>query len=122
MKKSFVMAVMVVMLGIVGGVAAEPDRKSLTPIIAQVVAEPEAFAGKLVSIYGLVIESQASGREFMLQDVSQQPLKVVGSEKLMAAVGDQLTVIGIFKWDGRSPYVAASMLIPTRVFGGGGCC
>jgi hypothetical protein len=122
MKQAFAAALVLLWQGITGEASAGPDQDSLTPIIAQVVAEPEAFAGKLVSIYGLVIESQASGREFMLQDVSQQPLKVVGSEKLVAAVGDQLTVIGIFKWDGRSPYVAASMLIPTRVFGGGGCC
>jgi hypothetical protein len=110
------------MLGIWGGVAAGPDQKSLTPIIAQLVAEPEAFAGKAVTIYGLVIESRPSGQEFMVQDVSQHPLKVVGSDKLMAAVGDQLTVVGIFQWDGKSPSIAANLLIPTRVLGGGGCC
>ena len=122
MKKAFEVTVILLMLGIVGGVSAGPDEKPLTPIIAQLVAEPEAFAGKAVTIYGLVIESRPSRKEFMLQDVSQHPLKIVGSEKLMAAVGDQLTVIGIFKWDGKSPYIAANLLIPTRVFGGGGCC
>jgi hypothetical protein len=122
MKKAFEVVVMLLMLGIVDDVPAGPGQKSLTPIIAQLVAEPEAFAGKAVTIYGLVIESRASDKEFMVQDVSQHPLKVVGSEKLMAAVGDQLTVVGIFKWDGRSGYIAANLLIPTRVLGGGGCC
>jgi hypothetical protein len=86
------------------------------------VAEPETFAGKAITVYGLVVESRASGREFMLQDVSQHPLKVVGSDKLVAAVGDQLTVVGIFRWDGQSPSITARLLIPTRVLGGGGCC
>ena len=68
-----------------------------------------------------MIESDASGAVFMLQDVSLRPLKVVGSEHL-ASVGDQVTVIGTFQADHDPPYLAASALIPTRVLAGGGCC
>jgi|SoiMetStandDraft_2_1073263.scaffolds.fasta_scaffold174691_2 hypothetical protein len=121
-KKAFEAAVVLLTLGIVGPAAARSDQKPLTPIIAQLVAEPEVFAGRVVTIYGLVVESRASGKEFMVQDVSQHPLKVIGSKMLVAAVGDQLTVVGTFMWDGKSPYIAATLLIPTRVLGGGGCC
>lgn len=103
--------------------AVEAERARLPqPIIAQLFDDPSAFSGRRISIYGLVVKSRRSGREFMLQDVSQRPLKVVGSGQLKAAVGDQLTVIGVFRVGRRSPYLAAESLIQTRVIGGGGCC
>lgn len=92
------------------------------PIIAELFAKPKAFAGRRIAIYGLVIESNPTGTEFLLQDVSQRPLKIVGGKRLKAGAGDQLTVIGTFHASARSPYVAAELLIPTRVIGGGGCC
>ena len=71
-------------------------------------------------IYGLVVE--ASDSSFMLQDVSQHPLKIVGDDKIKAAVGDQVIVVGIFHPGPVAPYIAARSLIATQVLAGGGCC
>ncbi len=101
--------------------AAERATMLPRPIIAELFAKPTAFAGRRIAIYGLVIESNPTGTEFLLQDVSQRPLKIVGGNRLKAAVGDQLTVIGTFRAV-RPPYVAAEILRATRVIGGGGCC
>jgi len=87
------------------------------PIIAQLFANPETFAGKKVEVYGLVIESDAKS-EFLLQDVSQRPLRVLGN----AAVGDQVTVIGTVQTGAMTIYLAAESLMATKVLGGGGCC
>ena len=92
------------------------------PIIAELFAKPKDFAGRRIAIYGLVVESNPAGTEFLLQDVSQRPLKIVGGKKLKASAGDQLTVVGIFHLHVRSPYLVAKLLIPTVVIGGGGCC
>jgi len=102
--------------------AAERVTKLPRPIIAELFATPKAFAGRRIAIYGLVIESNLTGTEFLLQDVSQRPLKIVGGKRLKAAAGDQLTVVGTFHAFARSPYLAAELLIPTLVIGGGGCC
>jgi hypothetical protein len=96
--------------------------RPVTPIIAHLFAEPAAFAGRTVMVYGLVIESEASGTIFLLQDVSLRPLKVVGNDRLRASEGDQVTVIGILETDRDEPYLTANALIPTRVLAGGGCC
>jgi hypothetical protein len=72
-------------------------------------------------IYGLVIES-VSNSTFLLQDVSQRPLKILGSEALKATVGDQLIVVGSFHSNSDGPYLSATALIPTQVVAGGGCC
>jgi hypothetical protein len=101
--------------------AAERAKTLPRPIIAELFAKPTAFAGRRIAIYGLVIESNPTGTEFLLQDVSQRPLKIVGGNRLKAAAGDQLTVIGIFH-AAHPPYVAVEILSPTRVIGEGGCC
>jgi hypothetical protein len=93
----------------------------LRPIIAELFARPDTFAGRTIEIYGLVIESRAKS-EFLLQDVSQRPLRIVSNENLAAALGDQLTVVGRFHADAQSIYLKAESLTPTKVTGGGGCC
>jgi hypothetical protein len=98
------------------------DGPMLRPIIAQLYAEPESFLGRPLAVYGLVIEANAGGTVFMLQDVSQHPLRVVGKPSLIATAGDQVTIVGTLQRDGGGPYLAASLIIPTRVLGGGGCC
>jgi hypothetical protein len=80
-----------------------------------------ARKGRQVMIYGLVIES-VSNSTFLLQDVSQRPLKILGSEALKATVGDQLIVVGSFHSNSDGPYLSATALIPTQVVAGGGCC
>jgi hypothetical protein len=87
------------------------------PIIAQLFANPETFAGKKVEVYGLVIQSD-SRTEFLLQDVSQRPLRVLGN----ASVGDQVTVLGTVQTGGMAIYLSAESLKSTKVLGGGGCC
>jgi len=124
---SHTVAILVTLSALLGSLlanaqAAESVTKPARPIIAELFAKPKAFAGRRIAIYGLVIESNPTGTEFLLQDVSQRPLKVIGGERLKAAAGDQLTVVGTFHANARSPYLAAKLLIPTRVIGGGGCC
>jgi hypothetical protein len=102
--------------------AAQRDQSEPTPIIAELLARPSAFAGKSITIYGLVIEANRSQTRFMLQDVSQQPLAIVGNERLKAKVGDQLIVTGTVRVVGKEVHVIARSLVATRVLGGGGCC
>jgi hypothetical protein len=91
------------------------------PIIAQLYGDPTRYAGHTVMIYGLVVD-RPSPFTFMLQDVSQHPLKIVGNAKLKATVGDQLIVVGVFHDASGQPYIAAKSLIHAKVLAGGGCC
>ena len=103
-------------------VAAELKRDDATrPIIAQLLSNPRAYANKPVTIYGLVIEKETD-TVFILQDVSQRPLKVVGTHGVKAAVGDQITIRGVLSKNRNGFYFTARSLTPTRVLGGGGCC
>jgi hypothetical protein len=102
--------------------ASEIARDDATrPIIAQMLSNPDAYANKPVTIYGLVIEKE-SDSVFFLQDVSQRPLKVVGTRGVKAAVGDQITIRGVLSKNRDGLYFTARSLTPTRVLGGGGCC
>lgn len=119
------LAVALVLLAAVGAARSDGDgerEQESRPIIAELYAAPRDFAGRRIVIYGLVIESSASGAEFMLQDVSQHPLRIVGGTALTAAVGDQVMVIGTFRDGPGAPYVSAAALVATKVLGGGGCC
>jgi len=91
------------------------------PIIAQLYSDPGRYADRSITIYGLVVE-KGPNSTFLLQDVSQRPLKILGNDKLKATVGDQLIVIGFFHAGPDGPYVVAKALIPTQVLAGGGCC
>ena len=102
--------------------AAESGLPRLTPIIAELFAAPAAFAGKPIEIYGLVVKADRMRTKFLLQDVSQHPLTIVGNKKLRAKVGDQLIVRGTLHVSGKEVYIAADSLIATKVLGGGGCC
>ncbi|MEX2129596.1 MAG: hypothetical protein WD871_15335 [Xanthobacteraceae bacterium] len=118
---AILLATSAVILGLPRINAESESASVLRPIIAQLVANPDAFAGRTIEIYGLVIEGDAKN-EFLLQDVSQRPLRVVNNARLTVAVGDQLTVVGKFNAGPRSIFVTAERLIPTKVTGGGGCC
>jgi hypothetical protein len=102
--------------------ASELHPARLTPIIAELFAAPAAFSGKTIEIYGLVIKSDRSRTRFMLQDVSEHPLTIVGNRKLRATPGDQLIVRGSLYVSGKEIYFVAESLKPTKVLGGGGCC
>lgn len=103
-------------------VASPLTRDDATrPIIAQLVNDPGAYVNKPVTIYGLVIE-KVSKSVFILQDVSQRPLKVVGTHGVKAAVGDQVTLHGVLAKNRYGLYFVARSLTQTRVLGGGGCC
>jgi hypothetical protein len=91
------------------------------PIIAQLYSDPARYADRSITIYGLVVEKGPNSM-FLLQDVSQRSLKIVGNDELKAAVGDQLIVTGFFHANPDGPYIAAKTLIPTQVVAGGGCC
>jgi hypothetical protein len=103
------------------GQVADAPQADEYPIIAELYSDPAKHADKSVLIYGLVIEI-GPGSTFLLQDVSQHPLKIVATPGMRAAVGDQLMVFGSFHADGQEPFLAAKTLIPTQVVAGGGCC
>ncbi len=92
------------------------------PIISLLVGDAEAYDGRSVVIYGLVIETVGMGKVFMLQDVSQMPLRIIRTDGLPTMVGDQVLVHGVFMRNGDDPYLEASTITATTVLGGGGCC
>ncbi len=96
----------------------EPDK----PIIAHLFANPALYDGRPVTIYGLVIDADANGRRFLVQDVSQMPLRVVMERGLPVIAGDQILIEGAFKANRGDPYFEARKVVPTKVLGGGGCC
>jgi hypothetical protein len=110
-----------ILAGFTSGVSIQKDKSLKRPIIAQLIREPQAYAGQEVVIYGLVIES-VSDSVFILQDVSQMPLKIVGRHGVKARAGDQVMISGVFKTGKEGPVFFADQLLPTRVLGGGGCC
>ncbi len=97
---------------------SEPGK----PIIAQLYSNSENYDERMVTIYGLVIEAAEAGRVFMLQDVSQMPLKVRRTDNFPAFVGDQVMVQGVFLANGGKPYLQSRKIIHTQVLAGGGCC
>ena len=110
---------MTFLMGVLSPVAkAEVDK----PIIANLFGDSQRYDGRPVTIYGLVIETAKAGKEFMLQDVSQMPLRVIRKDKFRAFVGDQMLVHGVFFANGGEPYFEARQIFYTKVLGGGGCC
>jgi hypothetical protein len=110
------------MLGGESGAQSNDElRPDEHPIIAQLYSDPARYADRSITIYGLVVE-KGPNSTFLLQDVSQRSLKIVGNDELKAAVGDQLIVTGFFHANPDGPYIAAKTLIPTQVVAGGGCC
>ncbi len=107
---------------ILGSSAAPALSEEDKPIIAQLYADAATYDGREVTIYGLVIEVTDSGDTFMLQDVSQMPLKVVRTDHFPAFVGDQMLVKGIFQANKGQPYIQTDAIAYTKVLGGGGCC
>lgn len=103
-------------------VASLALAESSTPIIAQLIADPAHYDGQGVVVYGLVIETDAQGSRFLLQDVSQMPLAVVRQDGWVTLVGDQLLVEGRFVANHGKPYLDAAAITHTQVIGGGGCC
>lgn len=98
-------------------IADDPPAK--TPVIAELLATPGAFSGKTVTIYGLVVEVSEAGAVFLLQDVSQRPLRIVSAKGKSVAVGDQVLVRGVFRSDGGRHFLSAEVIQPAKVTGGG---
>ena len=105
-----------------GAALAGGSQEQDKPIVAQLMYDARGYDGAVVTIYGLVIEAQDGGRIFLLQDVSQVPLRVHGREGIRVKVGDQLLISGTFHANDGDPYLEARLLVPTKVLGGGGCC
>jgi|TARA_B100000315_G_scaffold117292_1_gene107531 hypothetical protein len=98
---------------------AQDDR----PIIAHLYDDPKGYSGRSLTIYGLVIEATKIGNEFILQDVSQMPLRIVRKDFIFpAVVGDQMLLQGVFFANNGDPYFEARKITYTKVVGGGGCC
>jgi len=95
-----------------------PER----PIIAGVVAEPERYLGRRIELYGLVVQVEAEGKRFYIQDVSQRPMLVVAPQGKSAKLYDQYIVTGMLRRIDGELGIAAEQLTPTRVTAGGGCC
>lgn len=101
-----------------GAVPKQPSR----PIVAEMVADPDAYIGTHVIIYGLVLESDLASRSFMLQDVSQHPIKVDGRNLPPIAAGDQVQIEGVLQRNASALVLRAEAITPVRVLAGGGCC
>lgn len=101
-----------------GGAAGEADK----PIIAHILADQDAYNGKSVTIYGLVVEVLDGGRAFMLQDVSQMPLEIVTPKGEVVFLGDQVLVKGFFDAGENEPRLRATDMEEAVVLRGGGCC
>lgn len=101
------------------GIPGAQETPTETPLIAELVATPEAFSGKTVTVYGLVVGASEGGAVFMLQDVSQNPLRVVSGKGIRVTVGDQVLVRGVFRTEGGRPFISADFIEPVKVTGGG---
>ena len=108
-------------LGMTAPAAAAEDEAD-KPIIAQLIANAGGYNGRSVTIYGLVIEVTRAGQEFLLQDVSQMPLKIMRTDSMPTSVNDQVLVEGVFFANRGDPYLKARKITYTQVLGGGGCC
>jgi len=108
-------------LGLAATVEARDDEAD-KPIIAQLIADAGGYNGRSVTIYGLVIEVTRGGQEFLLQDVSQMPLKIVRTDSMPMSVHDQVVVEGVFFANRGDPYLKARKITYEQVLGGGGCC
>ena len=112
-------AVLAALAGCAWGDEATPTP---TPIIAELVGAPDNFIGRRILVYGLVVESPEAGSRFLLQDVSQVPLRIVGPEGSRIPRGSQLMVLGKLRRNGGELEIAAERLTPAQVVAGGGCC
>jgi hypothetical protein len=110
---------MTILLGVLSPIAKAEENK---PIISSLLYDFQRYDGRSVTIYGLVIETAKAGKEFMLQDVSQMPLRVIRNDTFRSFIGDQMLVQGVFFANGGEPYLEARKITNTKVLGGGGCC
>ncbi len=92
------------------------------PIIAGVVADPQRYLGRRIEVYGVVVQLEAGGGRFYLQDVSQRPLLVVAPRGESAGLYEQYIVTGVVRRMDGELGIAAERLAPARVTAGGGCC
>jgi len=102
--------------------ARAADSAAARPIIAELFAAPEHFAGRDLTVYGLVIEASKDGRRFYLQDVSQMPLSVRRLDSGVTLAGDQIVVTGTLVVEQGVPRLEATKITFAKVVGGGGCC
>jgi hypothetical protein len=101
--------------------AAVPKQPS-RPIVAELYANPDAFIGAHIIIYGLVIQSDIGTRSFMLQDVSQHPLRIDAHDLPPIAAGEQVQLEGILERSANNLVFHAEELKRVKVLAGGGCC
>jgi hypothetical protein len=92
------------------------------PIVADLVANPDAYLGQPIIIYGLVIEADLAHHTFMLQDVSQHPLRVDAHELPPVLAGAQVQVDGKLERSQGKLVLFGESLKPVQVLAGGGCC
>lgn len=104
----------------VAGVSIAHDPK--TPVIAELLANPETFYGKIVTVYGLVVAVSDAGAVFTPQDVSQNPLRVVVAKGMSVAVQNQVLVRGVFRSDGGRNFIFTDVIQPLQGMGGACRC
>ena len=104
------------------GVASSDSPPPARPIIAELFSDVEGYHGQMVVVYGLVIAITDAGRAFILQDVSQMPLRVVVTDGATVRLGDQVLVEGVAALSDGEVFLKSTRIVPTKVLGGGGCC
>lgn len=100
----------------VGSTCAAAEQ---TPTIAEMLASPQDFAGERVAVYGIVVSVAGGLRVFLLQDVSQESVRVVRPTDASVRVGDQVLVRGFFRLEGAERYISADEIESVQVTGGG---
>lgn len=125
MRAALLAAVTLIAVGLASaadGDAGTAQGARETPIVAELLSQPERFLGRPVAIYGLAVEVLDGGRRFILQDVSQMPLSVVAPAGDRVVLGSQLMVHGIVRRVNGRLEVAARDLFAVQIVAGGGCC
>jgi len=97
-------------------------KTGFASIVAQSVADPGTYVGARIEIYGLVIQSDLTARELLLEDVSQRPLRVDTHNLSPIGTGDQVEIQGVVQQDADGLVLIGESFKRVQVVAGGGCC
>lgn len=124
MRYAFLIILYSALFSIMPSFVASATSKNVvdtTPIVAELYGNPSAFNGRIITIYGLVTESARSSGYFLLQDVSEHPIRITAGQPVPPK-GDQIQVTGTVHVRQGTIWIEARKIIHVQVVHGGGCC
>lgn len=124
MRYAFLVILYSLLFGIMPSFVASATSENVadpTPIVAELYGNPSAFDGRVITIYGLVTDSARSSGYFLLQDVSEHPIRITVGQPVPAK-GDQIQVTGTVHVRRGNIWIEARKIIHVQVVHGGGCC